>query len=188
MATEIDNVIVDLQSKLAAQEAEVVKSKQLINLLCAQYDRQPLYPDSELAQSTTSTSFATDEFYGQSLGGSMKKILEQRKAVGLGPATPREIYDVLVEGGYAFDTDNEQNRLTGVRVSLRKSSGIFHRLPDGKRYGLLEWYPKAKRKQNKEGKTDNGEDDDIDLDDTGNGLDNDAVGQDDDEDNDDGIE
>lgn len=150
MAADIDSVIADLQTKLADQEAEVIKSKELINLLCSQYGRNPIYPDTELDQSSSTTSFAPDEFYGQSLSGSMRKILEQRKSTGLGPATPREIYDVLVDGGYAFDTENEQNRLTGIRVSLRKSSMIFHRLPDGKRYGLLDWYPKAKRRQHRE--------------------------------------
>ena len=150
MSAEIDQVIADLQAKLAEQEAKVIESKQLINLLCTQYGKRPIYADIELKQTPHVGTFSADEFYGQSLSGSMKKILQHRKTTGLGPATPREIYDELVQGGYAFETANEQNRINGVRISLRKSSSIFHRLPDKKRYGLLEWYPKAKRKQDKE--------------------------------------
>ena len=150
MSTEIDKVIADLQAKLAEQEAKVIESKQLINLLCTQYGKKAIYADTELKQTSHLGTFSTDEFYGQSLSGSMRKILEQRKAIGLGPATPREIYDELLQGGYAFETTNEQNRINGIRISLRKSSSIFHRLPDKKRYGLLEWYPKAKRRQDKD--------------------------------------
>ena len=150
MDADYGNVITDLQKKLAKQEAEVKKSKQLINLLCSQCGKSPIYQDAELQPSQPATEFAADEFYGQPLAGSMKKILTQRKAAGLGPATPREIYDVLVEGGFAFETPNEKNRLTNIRISLRKSSGTFHRLPNGKRYGLLEWYPKLRRRHTKE--------------------------------------
>lgn len=160
MDSNIDGVIADLQKKLAEQEAAVIQSKQLINLLCTQYGRDPIYRDADLQPNAGLQSFSSDEFYGQPLAASMRKILDLRKATGSGPATPRELYDALVAGGYAFDTDNEQNRLTGVRVSLRKSSRIFHRLPDGKQYGLLEWYPKAKRAKNKSDKLE----DDIDTD------------------------
>ena len=90
MDTEIEKVISDLQAKLAEQEAEVKNSKQLINLLCSQYGRSPIYTDAELQPTSHAKTFASDEFYGQPLAGSMRKILEQRKATGLGPATPRK--------------------------------------------------------------------------------------------------
>lgn len=159
MDSNIDSVIADLQNKLAEQEAAVIQSKQLINLLCTQYGKDPIYTNSELDQSSGVQIFASDAFYGQTLSGSMRKILEHRKATDLGPGTPREIYDALVLGGYAFETKIEQNRLIGVRVSLRKSSNVFHRLPDGKQYGLLEWYPKAKRAKMKNDSTDDEQND-----------------------------
>lgn len=164
MDPNIDGVIADLQVKLKQQEDEVAKTKQLINLLCNQYGRNPIYPDAESNQLSCIKTFAADEFYGQPLAGSIRKILEYRKVTGLGPATPRDVYEALLQGGYSFDTNDEQNRLTGIRISLRKGSSIFHRLPDGKRYGLLEWYPKAKRRQNKGGNQQlDSEDDNLDV-------------------------
>jgi hypothetical protein len=66
-----------------------------------------------------------------------------RKSAGLGPATPREIYDALIQGGYQFETKNEQVALVSLRSNLRKNSRMFHKLPNGQ-YGLLSWYPNAK--------------------------------------------
>lgn len=150
MSADIQVIIADLQKKLGEQEKEVIRTKELINDLLSHYGIPTIYKDAELSPSSGAIRFASDEFYGQPLAGSMRKILQHRKAAQLGPATPREIYEKLVAGGYAFESDNEQNRLIGIRVSLRKSSAIFHRLPDGKRYGLLDWYPKAKKSKTKE--------------------------------------
>lgn len=173
MSDHIDKTIAELQLTLARQEQEVIKTKQLINLLCGHAGRQPIYASADLESDSNTVAIASDEFYGQPLATAMRKILEKRKASGNGPATPRELYTSLLEGGYAFDTDVEENRLIGIRVSLRKSTKIFHRLPDGKRYGLLEWYPKAKRQSDKtlNGNSDEGDEKDsaaskvIDLDD-----------------------
>lgn len=149
MSAHIKQTIIDLQAKLKAQEDEVIKTKQLINLLCEHTGLPPIYADSALAPASSGVSIRADEFYGQPLATAIRSILEKRKLADRGPATPREIYDALVEGGYKFDTDSEPNRLIGVRVSLRKSSAIFHRLPDGKRYGLLEWYPKEANRRSR---------------------------------------
>ena len=51
-----------------------------------------------------------------------------------------EVADALVAGGLQFDTLKEVHRLTSLRATLRKNSGIFHKLPNG-RSGLLSWYP-----------------------------------------------
>lgn len=135
---------------------QVVKTKQLINLLCEHSGKPKIYQDADLDSGTQSASVASDEFYGRPLGTSLRSILEKRKLAGNGPATPRELYDILIEGGYQFDTEVEQNRLTSVRISLRKSSRVFHRLPDKKRYGLLEWYPAAKKQGAKDDDIDTG--------------------------------
>ncbi len=161
MSDHIDRTIADLQGKLKEQEDAVTKTKQLINLLCEQVGRPSIYKDAEMKSSSVGQSFAQDEFYGQPLAGAVKKILQRRKEAGNGPATPREIYDTLVSGGYAFETDHEQNRLTGLRISLRKASTTFHRLPDGKTYGLLEWYPKAKKQKSNEDSQSEDETDDV---------------------------
>lgn len=72
-----------------------------------------------------------------------------RKAADLGPASPRDIFLALQKGGFAFDTANDSNAITGIRNTLRKASQIFHRLPNGE-YGLLKWYPNAKAQRQDE--------------------------------------
>jgi hypothetical protein len=84
-----------------------------------------------------------DSFYGKSITTAAREYLDMRRAAGLGPATPREIYEALVKGGYTFETKDETNAIIGVRATIRKSSSIFHRLPNGT-YGLLGWYPNAR--------------------------------------------
>lgn len=160
MAEHIDKTIADLQGQLREAEETVKKIKLTINQLCELSGRSIMYTDAE--ETTThqvQQHITPDMFYGQPLARAMRQILEMRKAAGIGPATPKEIYEALIDGGYAFETSNVQNRMTTVRISLRKSSNIFHRLPDGKRYGLLAWYPKAK---NKKSNDNNGGDDDGD--------------------------
>src|SRR5438132_8921727 len=62
-----------------------------------------------------------------------------RKASGGGAASVETIYQALKAGGYRFDTKNEENARNGVRISLRKNSATFHKLPNGE-YGLCSWY------------------------------------------------
>ena len=70
--------------------------------------------------------------------------LEMRKAQGLGPATPREIFESLKDGGYQFETKDETNAMIGLRALLRKNTVTFHKLPSGT-YGMASWYPDAKK-------------------------------------------
>jgi len=151
MSEHIEKTLGELQSKLADQEESVIQTKKLMNLLCEHSGKPPMFQDADLSVSGKNIAIQSDQFYGKKLITAAREILEIRKATNLGPATPREIYDTLIEGGYAFETDNEANRLTGLRISIRKASAIFHRLPDGKRYGLLVWYKKVKKpKSNQE--------------------------------------
>ena len=87
----------------------------------------------------------SDQFYGQTLTAAIRNYLEQRKASGLGAAAVQEIYQAIKDGGYKFETKNDENAKIGVGNALRKTSSIFHRLPNGQ-YGLLTWYPSAKAK------------------------------------------
>jgi hypothetical protein len=81
----------------------------------------------------------------QTITAAIRNYLEQRKHGGLGAATLNEIYSAVRDGGYKFESKNENNAKVSVGNTLRKSSSIFHRLPNGQ-YGLLEWYPSAKAK------------------------------------------
>lgn len=117
-----------------------------------------------------SLSIRSDQFYGQPLAAAIRTILEMRRKQERGPATVNEIYGALIEGGFAFDTRNDENAKRGLRVSLTKNSVTFHKLPNGK-YGLLDWYPGAKTKRPRSGTStdaaddDNGNDADLDAED-----------------------
>jgi hypothetical protein len=136
--------IAALQGELADVERKARELKSTINVLCKHAGQPELYPNIEAEQSgATVTSIKADTFYGKVIGTAAREYLEMRKVANLGPATPREIYDALVQGGYQFETKNEQVALVSLRSNLRKNSRTFHKLPNGQ-YGLLAWYPNAK--------------------------------------------
>src|SRR5438067_13734189 len=95
MQKAIDLVLV----KLREQEAQVAETKIAINALCKVAGKPILYPDAGAA-SGTSTSFRSDQFYGQTLTSVVRAILNARKVQNLGAATINEIYDAMIAGGY----------------------------------------------------------------------------------------
>jgi hypothetical protein len=74
----------------------------------------------------------------------MRTYLEMRKNQGLGPASTREIYDALRQGGYQFEAKTPDIAMVGMRALLRTQPNVFHKLPQGT-YGLTTWYPDAKK-------------------------------------------
>ncbi len=171
MSDPIQLAIAKLQGKLKEQERAVSKTKMAINALCEAMDRPPMYAeDANNGADNVSLAIRSDQFYGQPLAGAIRTILEMRRKQERGPATVNEIYAALIEGGFAFDTRNEENAKRGLRVSLTKNSVTFHKLPNGK-YGLLDWYPGAKTKRPRNGTSadaaddDNGNDADLDAED-----------------------
>ncbi len=144
MRDEFRPAIDALQQDLADLERKVAETKATINRLCELAGAPPLYADVGTPGSQPSiASIRADSFYGKVIVTAAREYLEMRKAAGLGPASPRDIYEALRKGGFAFDTKIENNAITGIRNTLRKASSIFHRLPHGE-YGLLKWYPRAK--------------------------------------------
>lgn len=160
MAEYHEKAIADLQAKIKGGEAELAGLRQAVNQLCQLANIDPIYSESKIHPETEQTAIQPDTFYGQPLNGSMKKVLEMRKAANLGPAAANEIYEVLRRGGYRFGAKSRENAIRGVRVSLSKSTHTFHKLPNGW-FGLREWYPDIKdRKENgvdaKEGRNNEG--------------------------------
>lgn len=135
----IDTLLLDL----ADQEKQVIDTKLVINRLCSRAGIEPLFPDAAAAASHTMGSIRPDTFYGKVLNTAAREYLEMRRSANLGPASPREVYEALVKGGYASEAKDEETALVAVRATLRKNSSVFHRLPNGT-YGLLNWYPNAK--------------------------------------------
>ena len=145
MAEQIKGAIEVLLTELKEQEQQVVETKKLINSLCKRSGLPPMYADSDLnVSSGVPLSIRSDQFYGQPLAGSIREILQMRRALNRGPATVNEIYEALHEGGFKFETKNVENSKRGLRISLMKNTAVFHKLPNGQ-FGLLEWYPNVKK-------------------------------------------
>jgi len=149
-ASDVDQTIAMFQAKLKQIEREAAKVRSAINLTCEIHGRPPLYASEDDGDGGDSIglSIRSDQFYGQPLAAAIRTVLEMRKKLNSGPATVNEIYNSLMDGGFAFETKNEDNAKRGLRVSLSKNSVTFHKLPNGK-IGLLEWYPNAKAPKKK---------------------------------------
>ena len=151
--------IAALQGDLRELERKTREIKNTINVLCKHAGDAELYPNIEGPEgSTTVAGIKADTFYGKTQATAAREYLDMRKASNQGPATPREIYEALVQGGFQFETSVEVNRMVGLRSNLRKNSKTFHRLPNGQ-YGMLSWYPNAKAAKTSA----NGNDDEADM-------------------------
>jgi len=148
MTDDISNTIEVLSARVRTKEDEANKLKKLVNELCTEAGLEARYPGIT-ETGGASTQIRSDEFYGQTLTAAIRNYLERRKIAGFGAATLSEIYKAIKDGGYKFETANELNAKTAVGNALRKTSSIFHRLPNGQ-FGLLIWYPGAKEKPESE--------------------------------------
>ena len=144
MNNDISNTIDVLTARVRAKEDEANKLKRLVNELCAEVGIQILFPGVS-DQSAATGPIRSDEYYGQTLTAAIRNYLERRKTAGSGAASVSEIFSAIKEGGYKFESRNDENAKTSVGNALRKTSSIFHRLPNGN-FGLLIWYPGAKAK------------------------------------------
>lgn len=93
-----------------------------------------------------------DSFFGKRMGTAAREYLEMRFAAvnGTNPASVREIFDALKEGGFVFETKHNNVAMISLRNMLRKGSQTFLKLPNGS-YGLRSWYPGAKKPKDLEG-------------------------------------
>jgi hypothetical protein len=145
-----DQTLAAMQNSIQRLERELADEKRAVNSVCKSAKRPSLYPDVDTAAQASIGSIRRDQWYGQGVSTAIREYLVIRRSANLGPATVNEIYDALVSGGYAFDAKDAENSKRGLRISLTKNTAIFHRLPDGSHFGLLEWYPEAKRQKTRE--------------------------------------
>ena len=146
MRDEFRPAIEAAQEQLADQEKQVRETKKAIEAMCVLAKVDPMYLEVEEGASKPA-SIRADTFYGKRMSTAAREYLEMRRTMSLGPASPREVYEALTDGGFSFDTKDEQTALVSLRATLRKSSSIFHRLPNGQ-YGLLKWYEHVKAERN----------------------------------------
>jgi len=157
----------DLLPAITVLEQELneieTKAKTLLGTVNMLRERAGMPPRSAFAEDGASGGGAINEirpdtFYGKRLQTAVREYLEMRKAKGMGPAKPREIYDAVVAGGYQFDATSDDIALVGLRAMLRKRTQFFHKLPNGT-YGLTAWYPHAKTAKLKAAADDEDDDD-----------------------------
>jgi hypothetical protein len=83
----------------------------------------------------------SDSFTGKKLGSAVREYLEMRKrSGGDAPATSREIFDALKDGGFVSGAKDDATALVVLRTMLRKNTTMFVKLQNSK-YGLRSWYP-----------------------------------------------
>lgn len=148
---ELMPAITILERKVSEAERKVNELLSALNVLRAEAGLSPRNSNGggddfsqSRAEGTAITQIKPDTFFGQRQQSAMRMYLQMRKAQNLGPAKPREIYDALVSGGYQFEAKDAEIALVGMRALLRKRTETFIKLPNGT-YGLLAWYPNAKR-------------------------------------------
>lgn len=137
----------DFQRKIAELEEQSRTLKTSINLLCSMYGAALLYEPGEIDgagdtrqdRRLAALSFRPDEFFNRPLAACVKEILEARKAREMGPATAETIFASLKEGGYAFESRDDDTAFRGMQISISKNTAAFNRLPNGM-IGLAEWY------------------------------------------------
>jgi hypothetical protein len=96
------------------------------------------------AASGSALKLHSDSFTGKKLGSAVREFLEMRKqSGGDAPATSREIFDALKEGGFVSGAKDDATALVVLRTMLRKNTVTFAKLQNGK-YGLRAWYPNLK--------------------------------------------
>jgi hypothetical protein len=151
MGGPFDSAIAELERQIEEVERKAnEKANELrgaINTLCTAAGLPLRYTELNVGvtASTKVTQIQDDTFYGKKQTPAMREYLEMRKAQGLGPAKPRDIFEALKTGGYQFGA-NETVALVSMRALLRSQPNIFHKLPQGT-YGLTAWYPDAKRQK-----------------------------------------
>lgn len=130
-----------LSTKIRSKEEEAARLKKLVNELCVEAGVAPRYASIPEPGDSTDGTIRRDQFYGQTLITAARSYLDLRKARGA--ASFQEIFKAVRDGGYKFDTKDDENAKAALRAVLRKNSSIFHRIPNGD-FGLLAWYPNAK--------------------------------------------
>lgn len=150
MSEAIKATIAELQNQIRTWEQEIGDTKKVINSLAMRAGMSPVYADAELMSKASINSMRRDQFYGKTLTTALRELLSMRKVGGQGPATVNELFDGLLQGGFDHGSANDDNARRVIRITLTKNSGIFHRLPDDKTFGLTEWYPAIRNRKPKE--------------------------------------
>lgn len=144
MGEHIRKTMAEIQQQIREIEVELKRKRQMVNDLAGMAGMPHVYANVEENTTQSVHAIRPDQWYGQNMSKAIREYLEMRRAADQGPATVNEIFDALMQGGFNFEAKNDENAKRSLRISLTKNTSIFHRLPDRKHYGLVEWYPDIK--------------------------------------------
>ncbi len=143
---ELMPAITVLERRLGEAERKVNELLGALNILREEAGLPPRPPSrGDGDDASAPTQIKSDSFFGKKQQTAIREYLEMRRAQGLGPARPREIYDALMTGGFEYVTKDADTALVGLRALLRKRSNVFIKVGANGAYGLLSWYPDARR-------------------------------------------
>lgn len=161
MDNSLEPAIAALERRLQDTERKANALRDAINTLCEEAGIPPRYPDGggggrqpNGSSGRPLTQIKSDTFFGQKQTTAIRSYLEMRRAQGLGPATPKEIFETLKQGGYQFGAQKDETAMVSLRALLRKNNATFLRVPNTGTYGLRSWYPHAKISKAQTGEAD----------------------------------
>jgi hypothetical protein len=157
MSEHVQLTLADVLNEIANLEAQLTEKKKLANLLYKMNGENAAFQNVD----GSAASIRPDEFYGRPLATAVEEVLVRRKRVGLGAATVSEIYEVLKQGGFHFNTKNDENAKRNLYDKLAKNPK-FHRLPNSSTYGLTAWYPNIKKIKDSKDQPEGAEEDEMD--------------------------
>jgi len=165
MSEHILKTIDDLEAEIKEHEEIILKRRMTINDLCAIAKIPPKYDlsDAMVATNGGASALSTikpDQFYGKAQATAVREALNILKKAGRAPASVETIYELLLQGGYPFETKARESAIQGLGISIGKNSALFVKLNNGL-IGVTDWYdsvPRSRRKKsNAEDDADAGE-------------------------------
>jgi len=143
----IQQIIEPLLKQIEEKEKEVLELKKAVNQVCVALKGDPRFKDTESTAGLIPDNIRPDQFFGQSLSYSVRKILEMRGTA----MSAREIEEKLMIGGFDFPSDWKANQLKNLAITMAKNSAMIATLKSGNAtyYGLLDWYPEKKKEREK---------------------------------------
>src|ERR1700690_2935627 len=96
--------IAKLERGIEEFEQKIRALRTAINTMCENAGMKPRYAEAQLTAGTGTklSQIQDDTFYGKKQTTAMREYLEMRKTQGVGPGSPREIYEAIKQGGYSF--------------------------------------------------------------------------------------
>lgn len=139
--SHIEQTIEEIENQIRQKRKELEGLQIAVNHLCKLLDPNaaPRYEIKGQSAEMPLAKLKGDEYFRRPTATVITYILKDRKARKMGPATIKEIYEKMIEGGYIFTVKTPK---VAIGTAMGKNPK-FTRL-DNDKWGLTEWYPPVK--------------------------------------------